>query len=57
MKEKDVIYIEGVGYCKEIVVNRYDSNGINTPYVVYEEIKENKGGKVSKIKTTKQWKI
>ncbi len=37
MKEKKV-YIDGIGWCREIVVNRYDSNGINTPYCIYEPI-------------------
>jgi len=36
--ENKIVYIEGVGYCKEIVVNRYNTDGINEPYVIYEEI-------------------
>ena len=37
MKE-ELVYIDGEGWCREIVINRYDSNGINTPYCIYEPI-------------------
>jgi len=33
------VYIDEIGWCYEIVVNRYDINGINTPYCIYELIK------------------
>mgnify|MGYP003308242013 FL=1 len=40
--DKDIIYIEGVGYCKEITVNRYNSNGVNEPYCIYEPVENHK---------------
>ena len=33
----NVVFIEGVGYCKEIVVNRYNQ-GVNDPYTIYEPV-------------------
>tara|TARA_B100001057_G_scaffold29712_1_gene27078 strand:- start:1049 stop:1183 length:135 start_codon:yes stop_codon:yes gene_type:complete len=36
-----LVWIDGEGYCEEITVNRYDNNGINTPFVIYEPIENN----------------
>ncbi len=38
--ERDIIYIEGEGYCREITIDRYDKNGINTPFTIYEPIED-----------------
>ena len=38
--ENDIVYLEGEGYCREITINRYDKNGINTPYTIYEPIEK-----------------
>ena len=40
--KSEIVYIEDIGYCREIVINRYDSDGINTPYCIYEPIEPNK---------------
>ena len=37
----NVVFIEGVGYCKEIVVNRYNQDGVNEPYTIYEPVTMN----------------
>ena len=37
---EDIVYIEEIGYCREITVNRYNEDGINEPYNIYEP-KEN----------------
>lgn len=37
--ENNIVYIEGVGYCKEITINSY-ANGVNEPYNIYEPIKK-----------------
>ena len=37
--KNNIVYIEGVGYCKEITINRY-VNGVNEPYNIYEPIKK-----------------
>jgi len=34
----EVVFIEGVRYCKEIVVNRYNQDGVNEPYTIYEPV-------------------
>ena len=34
----DIIYIDGVGYCKEITINRYNEYGVNEPYCIYEPV-------------------
>lgn len=36
---KQIVYIEGIGHCKEITVNRY-VNGVNEPYNIYEPIED-----------------
>ena len=33
------VYIDKIGWCYEIVINRYDKKGINTPYCIHEKIK------------------
>ena len=33
----DFIYMEGIKY-KVIVVNRYNKDGVNEPYEIYEEV-------------------
>jgi hypothetical protein len=33
-----MVYIEGIGYCREIVINHYNQNGINEPYTMYVPI-------------------
>ena len=38
--DKDTIYIEGVGYCKDITVNHLNSDGVNEPYNIYELIEK-----------------
>lgn len=36
---KDTIsYIEGVGFCKVITINRFDENGVNEPFDIYEPV-------------------
>ena len=35
-----IVYIDEVGWCKEITVNRYNDSGINEPYVYYEPIEK-----------------
>tara|TARA_R110002020_G_scaffold468544_1_gene692917 strand:+ start:599 stop:886 length:288 start_codon:yes stop_codon:yes gene_type:complete len=39
--DENIIYIDGIGYCKEITVNRYNENGVDEHYCIYEPI-ENK---------------
>ena len=36
----NIIYIEGVGYCKEVNVNRYNEDGVNEPYNIYEPVEK-----------------
>jgi len=36
----DQVYIDGVGWCREVTVNRYNEYGVNEPYNIYEPIKE-----------------
>ena len=36
----NIIYIEGVGYCKEVTVNRCNEDGVNEPYNIYEPIEK-----------------
>ena len=33
---EEIVYIEGVGYCREITINRYNESGVNEPYNIYE---------------------
>ena len=35
---EDTFYIEGVGYCKEVTINRLNVDGVNEPYNNYELI-------------------
>lgn len=37
---ENIVYIEGVGYCKEVAVNRYNKDGVNEPYNIYEPIEK-----------------
>jgi len=37
---KNVVYVEGVGYCREVTINRRNENGANEPYNIYEPIKK-----------------
>ena len=37
----NIVYIEGVGYCKEVTVNRYNEDGVNEPYNIYEPVENN----------------
>ena len=34
----NIVYIEEIGYCREITVNRYNEDGINEPYNIYETV-------------------
>ncbi len=34
----NIVYIEEIGYCREITVNRYNQDGVNEPYNIYELI-------------------
>lgn len=34
-----ICYIEGVGLCKVITINRFDETGVNEPYDIYEPVK------------------
>jgi len=38
--DKDIFYIENVGYCREITVNRLNADGVNEPYTIYEPIEK-----------------
>ncbi len=40
--KSEIVYIEEIGYCREITVNRYNEDGINEPYCIYEPIEPNK---------------
>jgi|TARA_B110000858_G_C17577620_1_gene369759 hypothetical protein len=40
MEKLKLLYIEGVGYCKEVTINRYNIDGVNEPYNIYELIIE-----------------
>ena len=33
----NIVYIEGVGYCKEVTIQRFN-NGVSEPYTIYEPI-------------------
>ena len=35
---ENIVYIEDIGYCKEITIDRYNQYGINEPYNIYEPI-------------------
>ncbi len=34
----NIVYIEEIGYCREITINRYNQDGVNEPYNIYEPI-------------------
>ena len=34
------VYIDGVGWCREVTINRYNENGVNEPYNIYEPVQE-----------------
>lgn len=36
----DIIYIEGIGKCRVITVNRVNADGVAEPYDIYEPIKK-----------------
>ena len=36
---KDVFWIDGLGWVKEITLNRLNADGINEPYTEYEIVK------------------
>ncbi len=36
----NIVYIEGVGYCKEVTINRYNEDGVNEPYNIYEPVEK-----------------
>lgn len=38
--ENNIIYIDGEGYCREITVNRFNADGVNEPYTIYEPIEK-----------------
>ena len=38
---ENIVYIEGIGYCKEITINRYYEDGVNDPYNIYEPVDDN----------------
>ena len=35
---ENIVFIEGIGYCREVVVNRLNNSGISEPYCYYELI-------------------
>ena len=35
-----IVYLEGIGWCTEIVVYRTTESGISEPYTIYELIKK-----------------
>jgi hypothetical protein len=35
---KNEIYLEGIGWVREIVIHRLNESGVNEPYVEYEVI-------------------
>lgn len=37
---RNIVYVEGVGRCRVITINRTNENGVNEPYDVYEPIEE-----------------
>ena len=37
---RNIVYIEGVGRCRVITVNRKNENGVNEPYDVYEPVED-----------------
>ena len=39
---RNIVYIEGIGRCRVITVNRKNENGVNEPYDIYEPVEENK---------------
>ena len=39
--KKEKVYITGIGWCWEITIDRYNENGVNEPYCIYEPIENN----------------
>ena len=37
---KKEIYIEGIGWVREITINRLNESGVNEPYTEYELVKK-----------------
>jgi len=37
---RNIVYVEGVGQCRVVTINRRNENGTNEPYDVYEPIEE-----------------
>jgi len=37
---RNIVYVEGVGRCRVVTINRTNENGVNEPYDVYEPIEE-----------------
>jgi len=37
---RNIVYVEGVGRCRVVTINRRNENGTNEPYDVYEPIEE-----------------
>ena len=35
---KNEIYIEGLGWVREITINRLNESGVNEPYTIYEPL-------------------
>ena len=35
---ENIVYIEGVGHCKEITINRLNEDEVNEPYNIYEPV-------------------
>jgi len=38
---KDTFYISGLGWVREITINRLNENGVNEPYTEYEIVTSN----------------
>ena len=38
----NIVFIEGVGYCEEVTINRYNENGILESYCEYIPVTINK---------------
>lgn len=32
------VYIEGIGWCEEVTINKTNADGVNEPYVIYEPL-------------------
>ena len=38
---KNIVYVEGIGRCYEVTVNRVNDDGVTESYNTYEPIKKN----------------